>query len=366
VICGHGATTTLAVIPDLPVFMGCVRSPEGHDVLSDAAWHDCPECGCLQLRSIPNPALVYMDQHNEVVGGTWRRHHAAFAAFISRYSPRRVVEIGGAHGWLAEHYTASYGAEDWLVVEPNPTFAAAGQVRIERAFIEDSPAALGSAGAVVHSHVLEHVLEPQTFIRLIAEHATEGGLQFISVPNLLRLLELDGANALNFEHTYSFDLEVVAWLLETNGYRVLEVEQFESHSFFVAAERLDSLGRASDPPKQGFRGPFVEFLERSARDVEMLNERIKSVEVDRTVFIHGAHVFTQFLVARGLEVRRVGRVLDNASGKQGKRLYGTPLAVGSMEELVGCREPVLIVRATHYSDEVIAQARTLNPGVEIW
>jgi hypothetical protein len=37
-----------------------------------------------------------------------------------------------------------------------------------------------------------------------------------------------------------------------------------------------------------------------------------------------------------------------------------------MEEIASSADPVLIVRATHYADEVIAQARNLNPRVEIW
>ena len=107
------------------------------------------------------------------------------------------------------------------MIEPNPTFGASGRIRVEKAFIEDVPNVLEMADAVVHSHVLEHVLEPQSFLNLIARRADEGDLQLISVPNISRLLELDGANALNFEHTYSFDRPVLEWLLKANGYRVI-------------------------------------------------------------------------------------------------------------------------------------------------
>jgi hypothetical protein len=357
---------SLAVVSQMPVYMGCVEGPEVGDVLADACWDECLNCGCVQLHDVPDPALVYLMQHNEVVGATWQRHHESFAAFIASYSPRRIVEIGGAHGWLAEHYTRRYAVDDWLVIEPNPTFGESGRIRVEKAFIEDVPNVLEMADAVVHSHVLEHVLEPQSFLSLIASRAEEGDLQLISVPSISRLLELDGANALNFEHTYSFDRRVLEWLLQANGYRVLEVVEFEQHSFFVAAERAGDLVGLNQPPKQDVRDAFLGVIQRSGIDVQTLNQRLKTIESDRVVFIHGAHVFTQFLVSQGLDVRRISRVVDNAVGKQGKRLYGTPLCVGSMEEIASSADPVLIVRATHYADEVIAQARNLNPRVEIW
>ena len=48
--------------------------------------------------------LLYREQHNEVVGGVWLRHHQELADFIARYGCQRVFEIGAAHGILAKNY----------------------------------------------------------------------------------------------------------------------------------------------------------------------------------------------------------------------------------------------------------------------
>ena len=57
----------------------------------------------------------------------------------------------------------------------------------------------------------------------------------LSVPDLASLLAQSGADALNFEHTYFFDVELLVWMLRDAGYTVAEPERFERHSFFVDA-----------------------------------------------------------------------------------------------------------------------------------
>ena len=81
--------------------------------------------------------------------------------------------------------------------------------------------------------------------------------------------------------------------------------------------------------------------------IENLNEKIsKSVD---PVFIFGAHVFTQYLLAFGLSISNVAGILDNDPLKQGKRLYGTKLNVFSPKKLAMYNSPKVILKTGIYN-----------------
>ena len=45
------------------------------------------------------------------------------------------------------------------------------------------------------------------------------------------------------------------------------------------------------------------------------------------MFLYGAHIFSQYLLAFGLNQNKIEGILDNSQLKIGKRLYGTNLKV---------------------------------------
>lgn len=81
-----------------------------------------------------------------------------------------------------------------------------------------------------------------------------------------------------------------------------------------------------------------------------LNEKLKGW--DGEIYLFGAHVFSQYLIAFGLDVSNVVSLLDNDSRKQGKRLYGTELNVASPEVLRGKKNVAVILKAGIYNEEI--------------
>jgi len=90
---------------------------------------------------------------------------------------------------------------------------------------------------------------------------------------------------------------------------------------------------------------FVNFHQNV---INALNDVIKN----RDAYVFGAHIFTQFLLSFGLNTEKIISVLDNDPGKIGHRLYGTDLHVTSPKELKDQNEPVVILRAAQYNDEI--------------
>jgi hypothetical protein len=70
------------------------------------------------------------------------------------------------------------------------------------------------------------------------------------------------------------------------------------------------------------------------------------------VFVFGAHVFTQYLVAFGLDTTRIECLIDNDHAKHGRRLYGTDLRVKSPRYLEGLDKPRIVLKSGVYNEEV--------------
>ena len=77
-----------------------------------------------------------------------------------------------------------------------------------------------------------------------------------------------------------------------------------------------------------------------------LEKHIKS-----DIFIFGAHIFTQFLLNFGLKTNFIN-VLDNDINKQGEFLYGTNLVVKSPKILSEYKNPVVVLRAGQFNNEI--------------
>jgi hypothetical protein len=367
--CGAADLDPLLEINDVPVHMGCTDQPREQDVFYDQRWATCARCGSVQLSALAPLDLVYQSQHNAAVGGVWARHHTALADFVAARAPRTVVEVGGASGALAREYTAQHDVESWTVVEPNPTFAPQPPINLIAAYVEEVGDVVAEADAVVHSHLLEHLYQPRAFLRGLREQSRPDARMLLSVPNLPALLGQSGANALNFEHTYFFDVELLSWMLRDAGFTVEEPQRFEQHSLFMAARPDAESGAAGPPPDaRGGAQAFARFVSEARADAEALATR--AAGFDGPVYLFGAHVFSQFLIGCGFPAESATAVLDNDPHKQGLRLYGTPLEVAAPAVVAEVDPPTppvaVIVRATHYTAEITEQLRTLAPQVEIW
>ena len=72
----------------------------------------------------------------------------------------------------------------------------------------------------------------------------------------------------------------------------------------------------------------------------------------------GAHIFSQFLINFGLDTNKIICLLDNDISKQDRRLYGTDLYVRSPESISSDINPVVVLKAGAYNDEIRDQILT--------
>jgi hypothetical protein len=323
--------------------------------------------GVLQLSGLLPLDLVYSEYHSEALGGVWETHHSEFCEFIiSNISGHSITEIGGSNCRLAELCLEQNPSFKWRIVEPNAPVNNHENIEIHNAFIEDKLDLISSSDTVVHSHVLEHLYDPVEFIKKMSEGQATGDRLIFSVPNLLSYLEEKFVNTLNFEHTYFLTDEVVMYMLQRFSYRLLNKKYFRNHSIFYVFEKTD----LKSPPSIGLenfyernKNLYLNMISFYKNEVEKLNIIIEKHVGE--VFIFGAHIFTQYLTYLGLNPQKIQCILDNSDLKCGKRLYGNELTVQNPSAIKGLKDPLVIVKAGQYQDEVESQLREINHTVVI-
>ena len=353
----------------MPVYMGCVESNIEDDQLWPMKW-GLNSQGLLRVLEPPALELVYPEQHSDPSQSkTWMDHHKEFSNHVLRGLVKgQVLEIGAAHGILAKMMQDRLPDMNWTIIEPNPVIVSGVQANLISGWFPDNlPDEPKYWPNIVASHVLEHALDPYQFLKDCHSRLEVDGHLFISWPDMLEMARRTDLNMMNFEHLTFLPLATVESMLVTIGFKIKSVEKFRGHSIFITAVKLDEGHQErsfveidSQQHLEMARTYKTELALRVAQFNDYIGPR------DRDVWLFGAHIFSQFLIAGGLKMEKIRGLVDNASSKQGKRLYGTELSVFSPEHLESQSPGVILIAAALYEEEIIAQLGSLNlPGFEI-
>jgi len=352
---------------DFPAKMGVTDQSFNQDIMVDLDLLISRSSGVVQINKLLPLDFLYSDSHGAgTVGKTWAKHHEKFANFIQKAQPRNVLEIGGGSGRLAKQYL-DLQKINWHILEPSSSggIEKEGLTFSKEYFSEEICRNLEIASnydCVVHSHVLEHLYEPDVFLRLISSSLSDGSKMIISIPNMTEMLNRLDGNLINFEHTYFLDYDLVVALLNRNNFFISRIEDFgPGHSLFIEAILIKSQKNTFNYSAYEInKSHFNKYFQNIKEDVERLNSMIAKTD---NVFIFGAHVFSQLLFTFGLKPDRIKSVLDNDLNNINHRLYGTSLFVESPDTVSKIANPNIIVRMGAYSSEIKEQLLSYNSSV---
>ena len=361
IIDGNSELEHLVTLKSFPVFIGSTTKEIGYDVSSDLVFDICKSTGLIQLRNLVDLNLVYSEYHSEAIGGTWRSHHNDFSAFVlsNIKSKNKIVEFGGGNGLLSNLILTNRRDLGYTLIEPNPSNYYNNMCKLIIGNIEDNIAEVQNSNVLIHSHTFEHITNPLETMEMISKSQNVGDLMIFSIPNLRYYLENKYVNVLNFEHTYLLTDVIMEELLNLFGYNVLKKEYFVNHSIFYSCER-NELSRSTYKFSNNYltnKKLFLDMIKNVKEKVAYYNERIKN---HCESFIFGAHVFSQFLINQGLSEKHILNILDNSTMKRNKRLYGSKLKIKGLDILKYYHNPLVILNAGQYQDEIKEQIEKIN------
>ena len=341
-------------LKNFPVFMGCVDHGSNEDLCADQSWSISSNNGIIQLNKLIPLNILYQAQHVGAIGSLWTEHHLKFSKFIQQQAPNSVLEIGGAHGILSREYKKE-NPIDWTILEPNPSPVEGVDATFIKGFFDDKFIFDGEIDTIIHSHVFEHVYYPNEFIIHISNFLEEGQKLIFSIPNMEEMLKRKYTNCINFEHTVFITEPYIDYLLSKHGFRQVAKKYFkDDHSIFYAYIKDTKTETIELPTRLYERNKklYLDFVDYHKKLIINLNETIKKVDPEQSIYLFGAHVFAQYLIELGLDTSRIVCLLDNDINKQGKRLYGTNMMVKSPKVLADVKNPIIILKAGVYNDEV--------------
>jgi len=353
VLSGHADLEPLHNFPDFPVFMGCVDQAGELDLRQDMSWWISRGSGLIQLKRLLPLDILYPETHGSgVVGILWQKHHEAFAAFVNKTKPKSVFEIGGAHGLLEREYQ-QFGEIPWTILEPNPSPVDGCNAKFIKGFFDETFKYIDNFDTLVHSHVFEHIYKPDHFMTHLSGFLGSGQKLVFSLPNMQVMLERKYTNCINFEHTIFLTEPYVEHLLAKHGFKLLEKEYFmDDHSIFYAAVRDTNVKPMPLPSGlyEANKKVYMDYVDYHSALIDKLNQKIDNAT--QPIYLFGAHVFAQYLLEMGLNTEKIVCLLDNDKNKQGRRLYGTKLKVAPPKVLVDVKEPIVILKAGVYNNEI--------------
>ena len=355
---------TLFSLKKFPTYVGCVNSEQSNDISLDLTIDICKETGILQLKHLAPLDQVYLFPHNYSIGLTWEKHNKVFLSLIEEYSPKKIFEIGGGSGKLANQYINKNSDTEWTILDPNPLFEKNKKIHSIKKYFSSELSLKHNFDAIIHSHVLEHQSSPEQFFVNISKFLELGGLHIFSFPNLKEWLTKKYLNCLNFEHTILITDEYIDIILKKTGFRILRKVKFLDHSIFYVTKYTGKKEFMKFPNlysknKQLFL-EYIKYYENFTKELNLKLERFPY-----KVFLYGAHIFSQYLLAFGLNQNKIEGILDNSQLKIGKRLYGTNLKVFD-PKIIENQKVGVVMKVSSYRNEIINQLTKINSDVVIF
>ncbi len=358
----------LYTFKNFPVYMGCTSQKEEKDLLADMIWAISKSSGLIELKELIPLDILYPENHGSgAVGELWDNHHAAFAKFLSKYKPKGIIEIGGAHGILSKKYQ-EIDDINWNIIEPNPVPTDGVKAKFIKTFFDDTFVFEDDYDAVIHSHVFEHIYEPDKFIKHLSSFIKDGKNLIFSIPNMKVMMEHKYTNCINFEHTIFLTEPYIEYLLAKHGFKIDKKEYFMAdHSIFYACIK-DLSVKPIELNNKLYKENKKLYLNYITYHEKLINDLNKKIETSyEKIYIFGAHVFTQYLIAFGLNTNKIICLLDNDINKQGKRLYGTNMKVESPKVLKKIKNPIVILKAGVYNGEIKKDIlNNINANTKFW
>jgi len=356
--------TAIYTLQNVPLKLTCTDTPFNN--CSNLSCSQCAQCLTIQLNTLIPLDILYSGSHNYTSMGTiWKEY---FELFLQKIQPiiqkRNVLEIGCPSGKIA---LKANDYNKWFIVEPNKNDAIIFNENIHfiETFFGEHFEIDDKIDVIIHSHLFEHIYEPNVFLKKCYETLSADGEMFFGVPNMDVIAETGICPFLGifFEHTIALTKENIKYVLTKNNFEIVEIIDYKQHSTLYHCRKKTNQDWI--PRKHQIINKYETFMQTNKvyeAFAEKCNERI--VNSNKDVYIFGASYNTQFLMCFGIRVDKIKGILDNSKEKQGKYLYGYELQIYDPNVLKNS-DCIVILKNGYYLNEVFDQIIGINPNTEI-
>jgi len=368
-ICENNIINNIFILNNMPISLYCTDVNKNFEY-NELSFSQCNYCNTIQLDKLIDLNKLYEKSHNFTsVGNIWHNYFKLFVEKIQKLTNNKIVlEIGDGSGKIALNIN-NYSS--WYIVEPNKNpnvnFNKNKNIYFIEKFFDETFNIDKKIDIIVHSHLFEHIYEPNIFIRKCYEVLNENGEMFFGVPNMSYLADnITPFLGIFFEHTIFLNKENIEYLLEKNNFKLIEIIDYEKHSTIYHCIKLPINNNIFCERKTqkflNYYDTFMNTLSNFKIFIKECNDIISTT--NKSVYIFGASYNTQIIINLGLNINNIKGILDNCKEKQNKYLYGINLNIYD-PSVIENEECIIILKNGYYINEIIEQLHHLNNNVQI-
>jgi len=339
----------------------------------------CRSCSLSQLSVVVAPEILYSQYaYHSSVSRTFQDHCEAMAGSLSQSlnlaENDLVVEIASNDGCLLSKFQ-KLGCKV-LGVEPAKNLAQMAEsmgLPTLNQFWGDPVARQiqkqhGRVKLIVATNVLAHVDDLHGFIKTVASLLEPSGAFVFEVPYMVNFMNRAEFDTAYHEHLSYFLLHPLRQVLEQNGMKIADVQEFEIHggSIRVMALPAETAPRAPSSNVQRLLGWEEELGLYEQTTYLRFAAHIERLKEELVTFVHALKSRGKNLAAYGASAKGnvllnycgLGRdildyVADDTPAKQGKFYPGSHLPIVSRAHLHTSPPDYLLLLAWNFVDELV-------------
>ena len=315
----------------------------------------CPKCGLVQFDC--KPVSYYRDVIRS--GGYSSTMHdlrySQYKHLIETYhlEGKKFIEVGCGQGEflsvLNEFPVKTFGIEHKATLVE---LAKSKGLNVVQGYVENGEYKIQGApfDVFLSFNFLEHQPNPNEMLEGIYNNLTDDGMGLITVPSLEYILEHDGYYELIRDHLAYYSFETLRFLLEKNGFQVLEQQMInrDTIAMIVSKRKKVNISNLIDS---------YSYIKK-----ETLNYINSQLNIGHRVGIWGASHQGFTLAATADLGEKVTYIIDSAPFKQGKFAPTSHIPIISPDAAVKDPVDTIIIIAPGYTDEIASIIRKDFPS----
>jgi len=321
--------------------------------------YQCSYCGLLQIPGDPVPYYKDVIRSTGVSQEMSLFRTVQYKEFIDEYnlSGKKVIEIGSGCGEYMNFMKVAgiipYGLEN---LQLSVDTGKKNGLNVFRGFINDRHYKIPEApyDAFYIMNFLEHIPEPNEFLKGIYNNLAEDAVGIVEVPNVNMMIKKMLFTEFISDHILYFTKSTLKTILETNGFEVVECKEIWYDYIISATVRKKKQLDVSGFKKQR------DIITKSVNDY-VDNEHSKGRKVASWGAGHQALASLSLTSIAG----KLECVIDSAKFKQDKFTPATHLPIVAPEILYNGQIDAVLIMAAGFSDEVAEIVKNNYPELGI-
>jgi hypothetical protein len=283
---------------------------------------------------------------------------------IAKYSPKKILDIGGNDGTLLSVFKEEAGYELQLTnVDPSETFIEPNKQKGIHFFNNywQNIALNNKVDTIISTNVFQHTESIHGFLKGIQTNLD--GIWVLEFPYFLTTVNTNQFDQIYHEHIYYWLVTPLVELFKQYGLKIIDIQELDIHGGslrIISSNRPEAIENTELISKYKFLEKKKDFGTWSDSITEKINADRKYLDsLDGNVVLFGA-------AAKGvvyLNTVTNGRfkyVIDDTPGKENKYLPGTSIKVTRRSNLLDLNPDYVLILAHNFKDYIAKSLKESN------